>query len=254
MLEVLGYRADVACNGLEAIAALRRQPYDVLLMDIQMPEMDGLEATRLIRREWLSQTQPWIIAMTAHARASDREECFQAGMNSYISKPIDMTALRQALCECYLINQTNEAPSYSGTSQDNKESGADQAIFVENSSEPKFDVIDREIIAGLREIGGDDAKEMIQELIQVYLEDAPVRLKTIEGAANLNDVRTLKQAAHALRSTSVTVGATQLGKLCEAIESRADKQDLQSNLLLIFQINQGFSRVEYALKNLMGTL
>jgi len=254
MLEVLGYRADIASNGLEAIAALRRQPYDVLLMDVQMPEMDGLEATRLIRREWASQTQPWIIAMTAHARASDREECFRAGMNSYISKPIDMAVLRKALAECCPTNQTNTDQAVTLPMQDNKGSLVVGAIDVGNPFELTFDVIDQEIIAGLKEIGGDEAKEMLEELLQVYLEEAPVRLKTIEEAANLNDTKTLKQSAHALRSTSVTVGAIQLGKLCEFLESHSEKQNLQNIYSLISQINQEFSRVTYALNNLLGTL
>jgi len=254
MLEVLGYRADIASNGLEAIAALRRQPYDVLLMDVQMPEMDGLEATRLIRREWASQTRPWIIAMTAHARASDREECFRAGMNGYISKPIDMAVLRKALAECRLTSQTYPDRVATQPMQDNKGSSATEAIDIGNPFEHTSDVIDQDIMAGLKEIGGDDAKELLQELLQVYLEDAPLRLKSIEEAANSNDTKTLKQSAHALRSTSVTVGAIRLGKLCGVLESDAEKQNLQKVFPLISQINQEFSKVTCALNNLLGTL
>ncbi len=94
MLKRLGYRADVAVNGLEVLQALQRKSYDVVLMDVQMPEMDGLEATRCIRASGLN-TQ--IIAMTAHALEGDREECLQAGMNEYISKPIRMEELQKAL-------------------------------------------------------------------------------------------------------------------------------------------------------------
>ena len=94
MLKRLGYRADVAVNGLEVLQALQRKSYDVILMDVQMPEMDGLEARRCIRASGLN-TQ--IIAMTAHALEGDREECLQAGMNEYISKPIRMEELQKAL-------------------------------------------------------------------------------------------------------------------------------------------------------------
>jgi CheY-like chemotaxis protein len=97
MLKRLGYRADVANNGVEVLRALQEKPYDVVLMDVQMPEMDGLEATRRIRG---SGKDTRIIAMTAHALEGDREECLQAGMNEYISKPIQIEELRKALEVC----------------------------------------------------------------------------------------------------------------------------------------------------------
>ena len=103
MLKRLGYKADVARNGLEALAALKKEPYDVVLMDVQMPEMDGLEATRRIRGERMT-TQ--IVAMTAHALEGDREECLQAGMNEYISKPISIEELQKALDRCVLCRDS----------------------------------------------------------------------------------------------------------------------------------------------------
>jgi CheY-like chemotaxis protein len=99
LLERMGYRADVAGNGLEAIAALERQPYDVILMDVQMPEMDGLEATREIRRRWSGPGRPRVVAMTANAMQGDRELCLEAGMDDYVSKPINAEELVRALAE-----------------------------------------------------------------------------------------------------------------------------------------------------------
>jgi CheY-like chemotaxis protein len=105
LLAQMGYRADVAANGVEAIQALERQPYDVVLMDVQMPEMDGLEATREIRARWSAAEQqgrprPRIIAMTANAMQGDREICLEAGMDDYVSKPIRVEELIQALARC----------------------------------------------------------------------------------------------------------------------------------------------------------
>ncbi len=97
LLERMGYQADVAANGLEAINAIKHQHYDVILMDVQMPEMDGIEATQRIRETITNEDQPHIIAMTAHAMEGDREWCLSAGMNDYVSKPVQVRELMEAL-------------------------------------------------------------------------------------------------------------------------------------------------------------
>ena len=97
LLSQMGYRADVAANGLEAIRSLERQTYDVILMDVQMPEMDGLEASRQICARWPREVRPQIIAMTANAMQGDREMCLEAGMDDYISKPVRVNELVSAL-------------------------------------------------------------------------------------------------------------------------------------------------------------
>ena len=108
MLKRLGYRVDIANNGLEVLEALRRQPYDVVFMDLHMPEMDGLTATRQIREEWSAAEQPRIIAMTANAMQGDREICLEAGMDDYVPKPIRSEELSQALSKCSPIAATTE--------------------------------------------------------------------------------------------------------------------------------------------------
>ena len=252
MLDRLGYRADVASNGLEAIAALRRQPYDVLLMDVQMPEMDGLEATRLIRQEWVSSIQPWIIAMTAYAKASDREECLEAGMNSYITKPIDIILLGKALGKCCALQRTDGVQTVNLSDQSLEIERADQAATTSGESELPSAVIDWKIVEGLRNMAGDDADEMLQELIQVYLEDAPQRLQTIKAAIACSDLATLQQSVHALRSVSVTIGATRLGKLCEVLETDVKERKLQDVVTLASQIDTELISVKCALVDLSG--
>jgi CheY-like chemotaxis protein len=93
----MGYRADLASNGIEAIESVERQTYDVVLMDVQMPEMDGLEAARRITSQWAQDARPRIVAMTANAMAGDREMCLAAGMDDYITKPIRVEQLVEAL-------------------------------------------------------------------------------------------------------------------------------------------------------------
>jgi len=99
LLQQMGYRADLASNGIEAIESIERQPYDVVLMDVQMPEMDGLEASRRITARWQPGERPRIVAMTANAMAGDREECLAAGMDDYVTKPIRVDALVEALMQ-----------------------------------------------------------------------------------------------------------------------------------------------------------
>jgi len=101
ILSQMGYRADIAGNGLEVLQSLERQTYDVILMDVQMPEMDGLEATRQIQSLRPRGQSPYIIAMTANAMQGDREMCLAAGMNDYLSKPIRVNELATALQRCH---------------------------------------------------------------------------------------------------------------------------------------------------------
>ena len=106
LLSQMGYRADVAANGLEVIQSLERQPYDLVLMDVQMPEMDGLEATRRLRLDLPASRQPRIIAMTANAMQGDLETCLAAGMDDYIAKPIRVHELAAALERAGLGRET----------------------------------------------------------------------------------------------------------------------------------------------------
>ncbi|MGH9763417.1 MAG: response regulator, partial [Blastocatellia bacterium] len=97
LLERFGYQAEAAQNGIEVIEALNRQSYDLVFMDVQMPEMDGLEASREICREWPKDRRPWIVAMTANAMAGDQDECLSAGMDDYVSKPVQVSDLQAAI-------------------------------------------------------------------------------------------------------------------------------------------------------------
>ena len=106
LLSQMGYRADLASNGIEALQAVQRQPYDLVLMDVQMPEMDGLEASRRIIAKWVVDQRPRIVAMTASAMQGDREECMAAGMDDYVTKPIRVDSLVEALMHCELRRES----------------------------------------------------------------------------------------------------------------------------------------------------
>ncbi|WP_392530900.1 response regulator [Nostoc sp. C117] len=242
ILKRLGYRADVASNGLEALSALRQQFYDLVFMDVQMPEMDGLQATRRICQEWPHHKRPWIIAMTAHAMQGDREECLSAGMNDYISKPIRAEALIQVFNNYRIFQRSN-------TQIKDFINRNEQISQIEINSEVILaSAIDSEIFAALTDITGDDAGEILAEFIDGYLEDAPQRLLAIGNAITREDAAALRSAAHALRSLSATVGAMPLAQLCEELEAIARTDNIVSASTLVSQIETEYQRVKTALQ------
>jgi len=190
MLDRLGYRADVAGNGLEALDALHRQFYDVVLLDVQMPEMDGLETARRICQQWPAEKRPRLIAMTANAMQGDREICLNAGMDDYISKPVDMNELAQVLRQC-------------------------RALPIVTSDSP---VLDLSALEALRQAMGDDGGLVIAELIDYYLAETPSLLEQMRAAIAQQDFDTLQLVAHGLKSSSASLGAMRLSQLCQDLE------------------------------------
>src|SRR5262249_41425212 len=156
MLDSLGYRADVVANGLEVLAALERQSYHVVLMDMQMPEMDGLEATRRICNSWPVGARPRIIAMTANAMAEHREQCIAAGMDDYIAKPVRIESLAAAL---EYWGARAGAP-HAATSRSVAEASADASAHTEIPGRP---VANQE--SGLTD-----------EILRLFLEDSPTQI------------------------------------------------------------------------------
>ena len=116
LLERMGYRPDVASNGLEALEAVHRQRYDVVLMDVQMPEMDGLEASRRIMSEFDAPKRPRLVALTANVLKGDKQMCLEAGMDDYLAKPLDLVHLRDALLRCVSEQKPEELASIPITS------------------------------------------------------------------------------------------------------------------------------------------
>ncbi|GAB4565762.1 MAG: hypothetical protein Kow0047_16600 [Anaerolineae bacterium] len=215
ILERLGYRADVAANGLEVLQAVRRQPYDVILMDVQMPEMDGLEATRQIRQGLPSHQQPYIIAMTANAMAEDRDICLEAGMEDYISKPVRIDDLTQALLAAHPL--------------------------------PDQPAIDPGALQQFREMMGEEAPEVIADLIESYVQDAEGLLAQIDTAWGQGDMALLQRSAHTLKSSSALLGATRLSEIALSIEKAAREQNLEGVEEKIAEAREEFHRARQEL-------
>jgi len=237
MLQRLGYRADIANNGLEALESLHRQDYDLIFMDIQMPEMDGLQATRHICKEWLPPKRPWIVAMTANAMQGDREECLNAGMNDYVSKPVRIEALTQIFHNYKNLQHSSDQDSDS------------TAVFNrEKSDMNKLPVIDTQILQELRDMAGDDASEMIAEVIDSYLEDAAPKLQEIYRAIDKQDSEELRNSAHALKSLSVTIGAVLLAQVSSKLEAIGRSGTTSNASTLLETLDTEYQRVKTALQ------
>src|SRR5436305_462228 len=171
LLERMGYRADVAADGLEVLEALQRQHYDVILMDVQMPKMDGLEATRAIQQRWHAEQRPRIIAMTANAMQGDREECLAAGMDDYLTKPIQVKALQEALKRAGLGVKRRTAPLRSVTAQlqpfEEISEGA-PPITDDGRQEEVTPALDPVVLAELRQLQGEGEPDIVQELAEAF--------------------------------------------------------------------------------------
>jgi CheY-like chemotaxis protein len=252
-LERLGYRADVAANGLEVLQSLRRQPYDVVLMDVQMPEVDGLEATRHIRQEFGPEAQPRIIAMTANAMREDREACLAAGMEDYISKPIQMEELAAALVKCQprlAMTSAQESSEVVGEPGAGTPTRAKTPMPTESGpEEPKAPkVLDVEALRQLRTTLGKQADRMLPRLVESFHGDVDRLLGQARQALEQGQMDTLRRAAHSLKSTSATFGALALAAVARELEYHARDGVLEGTARLIARAEAEFVEAKDALE------
>jgi len=230
ILEKLGYHADAVANGQEAVTALETVPYDLVLMDVQMPEMNGLEATRAIRApqaKVLCRDIP-IVAMTAHALKGDRDKCLEAGMNDYISKPVTTSALKEIL---------------------EKRLGADEK---DNPSlpppAPRLPVPVN--IQRLNDITDGD-REFERELIEAFLADTERHVADLESAVREEDGEALKIQAHAIKGSSANAGARRLEEIAVRLEEIRVEKESERARELIEDLRSEFERVrEYLLDHM----
>jgi CheY-like chemotaxis protein len=222
ILKKLGFASDVVANGKEAIEALDRTRYDVVLMDCQMPEMDGFEATRVIRgRERSSGEHLTIIAMTANAMAGDREQCLEAGMDDYIAKPVSPKALDEIITKW-----TSEKA---------------------RRSEPLERPLDREALNALRKEvslrGGS-----LEARIDAFLEEGPKLLKAIEEASLAGDLGALGKGLRELEHRSQELAALPLERMAFEVEMLARASDTEALPRAVARIGAEYERVRLALE------
>jgi CheY-like chemotaxis protein len=237
MLEKLGYRADVAANGLEALEVLSRGRYGAVLMDVQMPEMDGYEATAEIRRrEEGSERHTPVIAMTANAMQGDREKAIEAGMDDYVSKPVKLEALAGVLKRWVL--QEEEAKADTTTS----------ARDAGNSLATTGGSVDVSVLMGLRELQGEGEPDILDELIELFLDEVPTQLKALREAAHIGETQSVERIAHTLKGSSANMGALRMEALCAELEETVRSGDLSAASGHISRLEEEFGRVRAVLE------
>ncbi len=236
MLKKIGIQhIDVARDGREAVSMNSTHTYDLILMDCQMPQMSGYEATGVIRRQEREQQLPPIpiIAMTANAMAEDREKCLAAGMDGYLSKPVKTQELQTTLAQ-WLIYDTLPQTA------DNSRAAGE---VVEQSTQ--YPLIDQQVLAALKEL----MEEEFPALINSYIEDAPKLLADILSSSKEADREILVRAAHTLKSSSNNLGAIKLAMIAETIEKQSQDNQLSVAATLIPSLQAALDETIEALAN-----
>jgi CheY-like chemotaxis protein/HPt (histidine-containing phosphotransfer) domain-containing protein len=211
----LGFGSDVAADGVEALEALERRSYDAVLMDCHMPEMDGFAATAEIRRREAGRRHVPIIAMTAGARAEDRERCLAAGMDDYLSKPVKSHELNAVLDRW--IAAAEPAACTKGPEGDGPEGVFSDGHVVLDAAQ--LDNL-RELAAASGDVG------VLSGLVERYLNDAASQVAGLNQAAERGDSPTVKELAHGLKRSSATMGASRMASACSALEQAAAVGDV----------------------------
>ena len=234
ILEKLGLRADAVANGAEAVHALETLPYDLVLMDVQMPEMDGYEATRHLRDPHSSvlNHQIPIIAMTANAMQGDREKCLRAGMNDYVSKPIMPQALAEALDKWLPQDIPSTMTQTPGPSEVRVPPDATEA--------PVFDT--RGMMARLM---GDEA--LAHKIMKGFLEDIPKQIETLKTYLNAGDIARAERQAHTIKGASANVGGEALRVTAFEMEKMAKAGDLEAGLDRLPMLESQFALLKKAM-------
>ena len=243
MLEHMGCEVQNAANGVEALALLKRNRYDLVLMDCQMPEMDGYEATREIRKletANLADHQPMpVIALTGHALEGSRERCLEAGMNDFLTKPFRYEQLR-AMIEKWKSQDPGKG-----------EETTFQTVRHEDNTEGA-PTLDKNVIDSLRLLDPESRSNLLNRMIDIYFEHTPTLLRALRAGAKEGKLSDLKTAAHDLKSSSAGLGGMRIYALCRELEEMSSNGQIQGAESIVAQVELEYERFSSAIYDLRG--
>ncbi len=259
MIERIGYRADAVDNGRSALDRLAHTAYDLILMDCQMPELDGYSATREIRRREGSGHRIPVIGLTAHALAGDRDICLRAGMDDYLSKPVMPEDLAEIIDKWACAPAASAAigvqppPGSAGTNPANGTNGANETNGRKEINQSRdadrlaAAVVDEAVLAELREYQKPGEADFLTELIGVFKDDLVVRLNQMRAGLNATDGLQVSRAAHALKGASGELGAHRMREICSRLEMSTADGSTATALLMVPELEAEAERVNAAL-------
>ena len=245
MLERLGYPAEieVASNGIEALDALAQRRFDVVLLDVQMPEIGGLETARQIRARRPRAEGPWLIAVTANALRGDRDKCLSAGMDDYLSKPLKVADLKAALERC--AEPVAAARLVSPAS--------DELPQASRQLDVEIRVLDRASLEDLLELDEGEG-DILRETVDVFISSTPERIEALETALATSDFEAVERIAHSLKSSAATVGGLRMSELCKHLEHASAARVVAEAPELTRRIGKHFADLRSALSLEIGEL
>ena len=235
----LGLRPDMVGNGREAVEAMQRTPYDVVLMDCRMPEMNGIDATMAIRTAEAGQRRCQIIAMTANALDSDRRRCLEAGMDDYLAKPLHLEDLRDALERALERSSPRLAIDRAGRGHDRRADRDEDAPL-------RLDVLDA--LRGDLVMPGPGNE--FQEIVDLFLGNAQRNCGMVRDALARGDRQALELAAHSLKGSSSTMGAARMAAVCASLEELGHNGVLDGAAPLVDRLDTEFGMVQRELARL----
>ena len=226
LLSKLGHRVDTVSNGLEAVAAVRRTDYDIVLMDVHMPQMDGLQATELIRAELPAHRQPLIVAITASVLIEDKAACSRAGMDAYLPKPVRRQELAAVLASLHRPTAHQQQPvAQSLVDDDPQADGPQPAAAPEPFCFPgtgESPTSETSIRLRLAELGGPqpaEDNELLAQLLHSFVGRASKSIDLLHDAIDQGDTGKVEYLAHSLKGSALNLGANALGQICQELEA-----------------------------------
>ena len=244
MLKVLGTQADVAGNGQEALDAIAREPYDLVLMDCQMPVLDGYEATRILRarEKEIGGGRLTVVALTANALPGDSDRCLTVGMDDYLSKPFTIQKLHETL-----------AKWIAGDGKPDVGRSVEAPLTTSDVAQDQTSPINPAVLDGIRALENNGSKGLFGKVLSLYLSDSPKLVEGILSAVEKGDGESLRRAAHTLKSSSANVGATDLPELCRKIEEMVRAGDIPaSGDPLLGSLEEEYRSVREALSTILS--